>query len=56
MWRAARPSTFDPSITADAPCLSFGQWVLDFLCEKKSIASIKTELVPYLIHKQFSRM
>lgn len=29
--------------------------MLDFLCEKKSISSIKTELIPYLVYKQFSR-
>ena len=41
-------------VFSDRPCPP--QWVLDFLCEKKSIASIKTELVPYLVYKQFSRM
>nr|XP_006818161.1 PREDICTED: translation initiation factor eIF-2B subunit gamma-like [Saccoglossus kowalevskii] len=31
------------------------KWVVDFLCEKKSISTIKGELLPYLVKKQFSK-
>lgn len=33
----------------------FAKWVIDFLVEKKSITTIKGELLPYLVHKQFSK-
>lgn len=29
------------------------QWVMDYLVEKKSITSIKGELLPILVRKQF---
>lgn len=38
----------------DAHCYIMERWVCDFLAKDDSVASIKGELIPYLVRKQFS--
>eukprot|EP00794_Sanderia_malayensis_P007780 gene7780-8626_t len=40
----------------DAHMYIMKKWVLDFICEKMSFESVKSDVVPYLIKKQFSKV
>jgi hypothetical protein len=36
----------------DAHVYIFRRWVLDFICEKKSMVSMREEVVPLLVRRQ----